>query len=59
MQLKIQLNPDIAISSARKIVSLRNRVIHSYDNVDNETVWGIIIKHLPKLKEDVDKLLEE
>ena len=53
----LQLDPDIIISNARKIVSLRNRVIHAYDNVDNEIVWGIIINHLPKLKEDVDKLL--
>lgn len=52
------LDPDITISNARKIVSLRNRVIHAYDSVDNETVWGIVINHLPKLKEDVDKLLE-
>ena len=53
----LQLNPDISIRSARKIVSLRNRVIHAYDNVDNETVWGIVINHLSKLKEDVEKLL--
>jgi len=52
----LQLNPEISISSARKIVSLRNRVIHAYDNVDNETVWGIIINHLPKLREDVERL---
>ena len=55
----LQLNPEISISSARKIVSLRNRVIHAYDNVDNETVWGIVINHLPKLREDVERLLFE
>jgi len=54
----LQLDPDITISHARQIVSLRNRVIHAYDNVDNETVWGIVINYLPKLKEDIDKLLE-
>ena len=52
----LQLNPEIAIDNAKKIVSLRNRVIHAYDSIDNETVWGIVINHLPKLKEDVDKL---
>ena len=55
----LRIDPDIAINNARKIVSLRNQVIHSYDDVDNETAWGIIINHLPKLKENVDKLLEE
>jgi len=54
----LQLDPDINISNARKIVSLRNRVIHAYDNVNNETVWGIVINHLPNLREEVDKLLE-
>jgi len=54
----IRLNPDISIDSTKKIVSLRNRVIHAYDNVNNETVWGIVINHLPKLKEDVDNLLK-
>ena len=53
----MQLDPDIPISHARQIVNLRNRVIHAYDNVDNEIVWGIVINHLPKLKDDVDKLL--
>ena len=54
----LQLNPDITISNARKIISLRNRVIHAYDSVDNETVWGIVINHLPKLKDEIIKLLE-
>jgi uncharacterized protein with HEPN domain len=53
----LKLEPDIPINNVRKIVSLRNRVIHGYDSVDNATVWGIVINHLPKLKEDVVKLL--
>ena len=53
----LQLDPNIPIDNTRKIISLRNRVIHAYDSVDNETVWSIVIIHLPKLKEDVSKLL--
>ena len=53
----IQQNPDITISNARKIVSLCNCIIHVHDSVDNKTVWDIVINHLPKLKDDVDKLL--
>ncbi len=53
----LQLDSSIVIDNARKIVSLRNRVIHAYDNVSNETVWGIVIYHLPKLRVGVDKLL--
>jgi len=54
----LQLDDDIPIDNSRKIIGLRNQIIHAYDNVNNETVWGIIINHLPKLKEDVDKLLK-
>jgi len=54
----LQINPDISIANSRKIVGLRNRVIHAYDSVDNEVVWGIVVNHLPTLRKDVDKLLE-
>lgn len=51
--------PEIAISNARQIVQFRNWVIHSYDNISDENVWAIVINHLPKLKEESQKLLEE
>lgn len=53
----LKINPDIPISSARKIVNTRNLVIHSYDSLDKEILWGIVIKHLPVLKEEVRQLL--
>lgn len=53
----LKLNPDIPISSARKIVNTRNLVIHSYDSLDKEILWGIVIRHLPLLKEEVEKML--
>lgn len=55
----LQLDSNIAIANAHKIIGLRNRVIHAYDNVDNEIVWGVIVKHLPVLKNDVTRLLSE
>lgn len=54
----LKLNPNINISSARRIVDTRNYVIHGYDSVTNEIMWGIVIKHLPLLKEEVQKLLD-
>ena len=54
---QIKINPTIDISNARRIVSLRNWVIHSYDNVDNVIIWGIIDKDLPLLKTQVDNIL--
>lgn len=50
---------DIEISNAKKIVQFRNIVIHSYDNLIDETVWAIIIRHLPVLKTEVEKILTD
>ena len=37
---------------------MRNRVIHGYDKIDNEIIWGTIIRHIPILKEDVEELMK-
>jgi uncharacterized protein with HEPN domain len=49
----------VQLSNSRKIVETRNRIIHGYDTVSDEVIWGIITKHLPILKGEVDKLLKE
>jgi uncharacterized protein with HEPN domain len=48
----------IIISNSKKIVEVRNRIIHGYDSVSDEIVWGIIIKHLPVLKNEIQPLLQ-
>jgi len=53
----LKIDPEIDISDTRRIVNLRNWVIHSYDNVDNVIIWGIINKDLPLLKHQVSDLL--
>ena len=55
------LNKDnsIQLSNSRKIVDTRNRIIHGYDSVSDDIIWGIIINHLPLLKSEIEKLLEE
>jgi len=50
--------PDFPIENAKRIVGLRNQIIHAYDNVSAENIWSIIINHLPKLKAEVYKLTE-
>jgi len=42
-----KVDPAIPISSKKQIIGLRNRVIHGYDKIDDEIVWGIIVRHLP------------
>jgi uncharacterized protein with HEPN domain len=53
-----KISPDIAITSKRQMVNLRNRVIHGYDKTDDEIVWGILYRHLPLLKTEVSILLK-
>lgn len=53
-----KINPEIIISSKRQIISMRNRVIHGYDKIDNEIVWGTIVRHLPGLKQEIEDLLK-
>ncbi len=55
--LKVQ--PGINLSNARRIVDTRNKIIHSYDSIDAESIWAIVINHLPILKTEVEKLLDE
>ena len=49
----------IIITNSRKIVDVRNIIIHGYDAVSDDIVWGIVLKHLPVLKLEVEKLLKE
>lgn len=58
MNRLLKLAPDIEITAARRIVDTRNYVIHGYDSVTDDIMWGIIIRHLPLLKAEVEKLLE-
>lgn len=49
----------VIISNSRKIVDTRNRIIHGYDSVSDDVIWGIVIRHLPILRNDVQTLLDE
>jgi uncharacterized protein with HEPN domain len=53
-----KLDSSIDISSKKQIISMRNRVIHGYDKIDNEIIWGTIVRHLPVLKVEIDNLLK-
>ena len=55
----LKTNEGILISNSRKLVDLRNRIIHGYDSVSDEIIWGVINTHLPTLQEEIEKLLGE
>lgn len=47
------------ISSAPRIISFRNRLIHRYSAVSDEVVWGVIETSLPVLTREVKMLLKD
>ncbi|MDE5982099.1 MAG: DUF86 domain-containing protein [Duncaniella sp.] len=59
MNQVLKINPDISITAARKVVDTRNFVIHAYDSLKPDILWGIVINHLPLLKKEVSILLNQ
>ncbi len=57
MNRLLKENPEFTIENAAKIIGLRNQIIHGYDSVSDENIWGIITIHLPKLKSEVNSLI--
>lgn len=47
------------ITNAKSIIGLRNHVIHAYDNISDENIWSILTNHLPKLKIEIENLIQE
>ncbi|MGB7570429.1 MAG: DUF86 domain-containing protein [Methanothrix sp.] len=42
----------------RQMISLRNRMIHAYFNVNLQIIWEIIQGDIPNLKQDMMRVLE-
>jgi uncharacterized protein with HEPN domain len=59
MKQLLILSPEIPISNARRVVDARNKLTHSYDEIENVQVWSILINHLPILKEETRNLFGE
>lgn len=55
----LKQDPELHIENARRIVDTRNWVIHGYDKVDDVIIWGIVVNHLPKLQQEIQKYLQE
>ncbi|WP_213188730.1 HepT-like ribonuclease domain-containing protein [Cloacibacterium caeni] len=50
---------NLEITDKRKIISVRNRIIHGYDQVSDELIWSIITQYLPVLEKEVRQYLNE
>ena len=47
------------IPEARRIVGIRNRIIHGYDTVDDEIIWNVVSTKLKPLAEMLKTEVEE
>ena len=43
-------NPNFEIPNGKEVIKTRNRLIHGYDSVKTEFLWGLVIRHIPQLK---------
>lgn len=57
MNQALKINPELPVTSARKIVDTRNFVIHAYDSLRADILWAIVIKHMPLLKQEIEAIL--
>ncbi len=46
----------IILNNSRQIIAFRNRLIHSYNSIDNTIVWLILKRYLAPLKNEVQGL---
>ncbi len=56
---KIDPTAASSITDARQIIAFRNILVHGYDVVKDEVVWGILETDLSALIRDVDALLSQ
>jgi len=48
---------DLSITDKEKIIGLRNKLAHSYDEIEHVNLWSIIKKNLPLLISEVEVML--
>ena len=59
VKTKRAVERNLEITDKRKIISVRNRIIHGYDQVSDELIWSIITQYLPVLEKEVRQYLNE
>jgi len=59
LNLAVQDEPGLedAIPDLRRIVGLRNRIIHGYDSVDDLIVWDVVKTKVPPLLARLEDLM--
>ena len=54
----LKFDENFPIENAKRIISLRNQIIHAYDNISDNIIWSILLKHIPKLRSEVAELIK-
>lgn len=49
---------DFELVNAQRIIGARNRIAHGYDKISDDLIWSIVMNHLPKLKDEIFKIME-
>jgi uncharacterized protein with HEPN domain len=59
LQQMLKRFPDMAsqITDYRNIINFRNILVHGYDRVEEDVVWGLIQSHLPILQKEAEALI--
>jgi len=52
----LKTRSDFPITTARKIIDTRNRIIHGYDDVSDSIIWTIVVEYLPELQKEIEGL---
>lgn len=52
-----RFDPNFHIPNSKDVIATRNRLIHSYDSVQPDFLWTLVIKHIPQLNVDIEKLI--
>jgi uncharacterized protein with HEPN domain len=50
------INPEI---SWPEVIGLRNRLVHAYDRIDFDILWGIVSDDLPQLIGSLEQIVEK
>jgi len=53
----LRKDSNFLIENAKQIIGTRNRIAHGYDTISDDFIWSIVINHLPKLKVEINNLL--
>jgi uncharacterized protein with HEPN domain len=55
----LKKDKNFKLDNVEKIIGTRNRIIHGYDKISDDLIWSIVINHLPKLKNEVTRHLDD